>query len=123
MSRHRRIPARWLLPVAAVLLVLAAPAAAQPGPTQRALAAERYYSSYAPDSARTDAALATERYYSSYGTPASRPRPLSSVPVPAGHSGPTWTASILAGALAILAGAGVGVLAGRATVRPRQARV
>ncbi len=120
MPRHRRLAARYLLPIAALCLAVVAPAAASPGAAQRALAAEAYYSSYAPDSASPDAALATERYYASYGTPL----PLHSrvAPATATASRPSWMAAIVAGILAMLAAAGLGVLAGRATRRPRHAR-
>jgi hypothetical protein len=129
MTRHRRQTMRCLLP-AAVALALAAPAAAaaaaQQEPTdgtRAALATERYYSSYADPPPATDAALAAERYYSSYGTP--QPRAVAIKPPPvtaAGGHGPGWSAAIGGGALAMLVAAGLGVIAGRATNRPRHVR-
>ena len=127
MTRHRRQTMRCLLP-AAVALALAAPAAAtaQQRPangTRAALATERYYSSYADPPPATDAALAAERYYSSYGTPQPRVAAINPPPATAaGGHGPGWTAAIGGAALAMLVAAGLGVIAGRATTRPRHAR-
>jgi hypothetical protein len=127
MTRHRHPTVRCLLPVAAVALALAVPAAAtaQQDPadgTRAALVTERYYSSYADAPTASDAAVAAERYYSSYGTP----RPLAANTPPlataAGGHGPGWTAAIGAGALAMLVAAGLGVLAGRASNRRRHVR-
>ncbi len=114
-----RRTARFVLPIA-VLLTFATPAAARPDATRSALATERYYSSYAPSGASRDAALATERYYSSYGTPETLASRVAPAPA-AADSGPTWTAAILVGSLAMLAAAGLGLLAGRAGRRPRHA--
>jgi hypothetical protein len=126
MTIHRRFTARWLLPITAALLALAIPTAApaqnqRHGTTRSALATERYYSSYANDPVRNDSALAAERYYSSYGAPLPLAVPATQVTATAGH-GPGWTAAILAGSLAMIATAGLGVLAGRASKRPRHAR-
>jgi len=112
----------------AAVLALVVPAAfaqaARSDATGAALATERYYSSYDNDAAAAQpgaesAALATERYLSSYGTP--EPLGAPTTTAPAGDGGPSWTASIFGGALLIVAAAGLGVLAGRMTVRPRGA--
>jgi hypothetical protein len=126
MTIHRRRTARWLLPITAALLALtiatAAPAQTQrAGTTRSALATERYYSSYANDPGHSDGALAAERYYSSYGTPLPLAASVTQATTTAGH-GLGWTAALLAGSLAMLAAAGLGVLAGRASKRPRHAR-
>ena len=73
-----------------------------------------------PDSA--EAARAVGRYYASFGDeqpiapPAVAARP---VPAPAEPDGPTWAAALIAGVLAAVAAAGLGVIAGRRTVRVR----
>jgi hypothetical protein len=58
-------------------------------------------------------------YYSSYGHPHSLTPPAPSPAVSEAADGPSWTAAILAGAGLIVAFGSVGVLAGRATVRPK----
>jgi len=71
---------------------------------------------------RADAARAVGRYYASFGDeqpiapPAVAARP---VPAPAEPDGPTWAAALIAGVLAAAAAAGLGVIAGRRTVRLR----
>jgi len=73
-----------------------------------------------PDPA--EAARAVGRYYASFGDerpiapPAVAARP---VPAPAETGGPTWAAALIAGVLAAAAAAGLGVIAGRRTVRLR----
>ena len=121
MAHHRHRPTlrRASALAIAALLALTVPAAAAlaapPEATDAALATERYYSSYdGAGAGRPDArsaALAAERYLSSYGAP--EPLAAPSTPAPAGDGGPSWTASILGGALLILAAAGLGVLAHR----------
>ena len=73
---------------------------------------------------RADAARAVGRYYASFGDeqpiapPAVAARPVP-VPAPAEPDGPTWAAALIAGVLAAVAAAGLGVIAGRRTVRVR----
>ena len=120
---HRPLPRRALaLPVTALVALPATAPSAQSGPrdpTGTALATERYYSSYGDPAGGERAALATERYLSSYGTP--QP-PATSTAVTAA-AGPTWTAAIVAGTLLAVISAGIGVLAGRASARPRHVTV
>jgi hypothetical protein len=67
-------------------------------------------------------ARAVGRYYASFGdeqpigrtAPAAGPASASSQP-----DGPTWAAALVAGALAALAAAGLGVAAGRRSIRVR----
>jgi len=61
-------------------------------------------------------AIATEKYYSSYGEPAE----ITSVPVvqQSGHTGPSWFGTLGIGVGLILIAGGLGVYAGR-TLRPR----
>jgi hypothetical protein len=67
---------------------------------------------------RHEVVEATERY----GTPLPLGSPVTQATAAAGH-GPGWTAAILlAGSLAMLAATGLGVLAGRASMRPRHVR-
>jgi hypothetical protein len=117
---HRRLPYRALALTLTALVWLAAPAAlaqADRGDrTSAARATERYYSSYGDPADRANAALAIERYLTSYGPPQTPPK--STVVTP--NHGPGWTAAILAGALLFLAAGAGGVLAGRASVRPRR---
>ena len=126
--RHRPTLRRARTLAIAGLLALVVPAAlaqaARPDATGAALATERYYSSYDNGAAATQpdaasAALATERYLSSYGPP--EPPAAPTTAAPAGDGGPSWTASIFGGALLILAAAGLGVLAGRMSMRTRGA--
>ena len=127
MAHHRHRPtlrrATQALAIAAVLALIVPAALAQAATkdaTSAALATERYYSSYGDGAtAAHRAALATERYLSSYGTP--EPVAAPAAPAPAGDGGPSWTASILGGVLLIAAAAGLGVLAGRVSMRPRRA--
>ncbi len=113
---------RAALALTLTVVCAAAPAAlARPADDVRAaLATERYYSSFgAPAEASGEpAALATERYLSSYGTP----EPLTASTAPAAAptgDGPSWTAAIAASAVLMLGAAGLGLVAGRASVRPR----
>ncbi len=72
-----------------------------------------------PDPAR--AALAAERYYGSYGAaqPLAAPtRTAEATPA----AGPSWTATALGGAVLIVAAAGLGLVAGRASTRPAPRR-
>jgi hypothetical protein len=117
-QRHRLLLPCALALVLTALAWLAAPAApAQDAAERAALATERYYSSYGEPARGERAALATERYLSSYGTP----QPPATASAVTADPGPTWTAAIIVGALLIVTAAGVGVLAGRASVRPRRA--
>lgn len=110
------------------LLALAVPAGAlaqAPGSDAKrdALATERYLGSYdaaaaKPGSAR--AALAQERYLSSYGAPSQPSAPATSTRA-ASDVGLSWTTTILGGALLIAAAAGLGMVVGRASVRPHGA--
>ena len=61
-------------------------------------------------------AIATEKYYSSYREPAE----ITSVPVvqQSGHTGPSWFGTLGIGVGLILIAGGLGVYAGR-TLRPR----
>jgi hypothetical protein len=79
------------------------------------------------------AARAVERYYASYGSPRPIPPPpaLAAAP-PARHGaprpaaepltrgGPGWDAAVVSGALLVVVAAGLGVLAGRDSMRPRR---
>ena len=117
--RHRPLPRRALALTLTALVALPAPTAlAQTDtrdPTAAALQAERYYSSYGESADDERAALDTERYLSSYGPP--QPPATSSTVAP--DAGPTWTAAIIVGTLLTVISAGIGVLAGRASARPR----
>ena len=120
---HRHRPLRRALALAltvTALVALPAPSAfAQDNtrdPAGAALQAERYYSSYGAPSDGERAALATERYLSSYGTPQT---PTTSSTTVTADAGPTWTAAIIAGTLLTVVSAAIGVLAGRASARPR----
>jgi hypothetical protein len=64
----------------------------------------------AREAGHTPAALVTKRYLSSA-------TPTTPAAVTA-DSGPSWTAAILAGALLMLTAGGLGLLTGRASVRP-----
>lgn len=64
----------------------------------------------AREAGHTPAALVTKRYLSTAA-------PTNSAAVTA-DSGPSWTAAILAGALLMLTAGGLGLLTGRASVRP-----
>ena len=79
------------------------------------------------------AAHAVERYYASYGSPrpippppvlaaASAPRrpPPRPAAEPLTRGGPGWDAAVAAGALLVVVAAGLGVLAGRDSMRPRR---
>jgi hypothetical protein len=126
LHRTYRPALRTTLVLALAALLALAPAGALASPRDRTpralLATERYYSSYGATAAPTDptqGAQAAERYYSSYG----RAEPLAAPTTPATAAtdgGPSWTAAILGSALLILAAAGLGVLAGRTTMRPRR---
>jgi hypothetical protein len=115
---QRRPPYRALAITLTALVWLAAPAALAQSDrgdrTSAARAIERYYSSYGDPADRANAALAIERYLTSYGPPQT---PANSTVVTP-NVGPSWTATILAGALLAVTAAGLGVLAGRASVRP-----
>lgn len=116
-QRHRLLLRRTLALTLSVLV--AGPTtlaqADQPDRTDAALATERYYSSYGEPAAGERAALATERYLSSYGAP---PMPTASA-APAPYRGPSWAVAIVAAALLSVTAASLGLLAGRASVRPR----
>jgi hypothetical protein len=121
--RTRRAPALAIAALLALVVPAATAQAARPEATSAALATERYYSSYdngatatRPDAKST--AIATERYLNSYGSP--EPLAAPTTPAHAADGGPSWTASILGGALLIVAAAGFGVLAGRVSMRPRR---
>jgi len=117
LSRPSRV-LRPALVLAAVLVALPAPAGAHAAQSRA-------------DVARVlRAAHAVERYYASYGTerpippplvPAltrpARPRPDVARPR---HTGPSWDAAVLAGALVFALAAALGVLAGRDSMRPRR---
>jgi hypothetical protein len=111
--RHRLLLRRSLVLTLSALAMLAAPA--QADPTDPALATERYYSSYGEPTAGERAALATEHYLSSYGIP---PTPAASS-APTANRGPSWTAAIVSAALLSITAAGLGLLVGRASPRPR----
>jgi hypothetical protein len=135
---QRHLPCRALALTLTALVALAAPTALaqadDAGTTKAALTAERYYSSYGSPADSEDAALGQERYYSSYGSPADgenaalgQERYYSSYGSPPAQTAPTaatadggvsWTAAILIGAMLTVVAGGLGVLAGRATVRP-----
>ncbi|MEA2382943.1 MAG: hypothetical protein QOH72_2914 [Solirubrobacteraceae bacterium] len=79
------------------------------------------------------AAHAVERYYASYGSPrpipppplpAAAPSPRHAPPRPAAEpltrGGPGWDAAVVGGALLVVLAAGLGVLAGRDSMRPRR---
>ena len=103
LHRTYRAALRTTLVLALAALLALAPAGALASPRDRT----------------PRALLATERYYSSYGTP--EPLAAPTTPAPAAtDGGPSWTAAILGSALLILAAAGLGVLAGRTTMRPRR---
>ena len=122
MTRSR--PSRVLRPalvLAAALVVGVPPAGATAAPPSRA------------DLLR--AAHAVERYYASYGTERPIPPPLLPLAAPAPaprvpsarpaadatvRSGPSWDAAVIAGALVFALAAGLGVLAGRDSMRPRR---
>jgi hypothetical protein len=89
----------------AIALALFAPSAAtastthHPDAVARALAQERYYTSFAKDEGRTAAALAQQQYYSSYG----RPQPLAAPqqsPAPS-HDDVPWQPIALWSAVAL----------------------
>ena len=117
---QRPLPHRALALTITALVALPAPAALAQAdtrdPTGAALQAERYYSSYGEGAGGERAALATERYLSSYGTPQ---LPTTSSSTVTADAGPTWTAAIIVGTLLAVISAGIGVLAGRASARPR----
>ena len=125
MTRSRQsCRPRALVPAAAVLaavLVSLAPAAAAGAAAQPSRA----------DVLR--AAHAVERYYASYGSPRPIPpppvAPVAPLPAPAAtrsaaepltRGGPGWDAAVAAGALLVVVAAGLGVLAGRDSMRPRR---
>jgi hypothetical protein len=116
---QRPLPRRALALTLTALVALPAPAALAQAdtsePTGAALQAERYYSSYGEPADGERAALATERYLSSYGTP----QPPTTSSTVTADAGPTWTAAIILGTLLTVISAGIGVLAGRASARPR----
>ena len=118
--RHRPLPRRALALTLTALLALPAPAALAQAdtrdPTGAALQAERYYSSYGEPADGERTALATERYLSSYRTP--QP-PTTSTSTVTADAGPTWTTAIITGTLLTVISAGIGMLAGRASARPR----
>jgi hypothetical protein len=117
-ARCRPLLHRPLALTLIALVALAAPTALAQADgadtTKAALTAERYYSSYGGPADREDAALDQESYYSSYGSP---PEPTATTAITA-DGGVTWTAAILIGAMLTVAAGGLGVLAGRASVRP-----
>jgi hypothetical protein len=117
---QRPLPRRALALTVTALVALPAPAALAQAdtrdPTGAALQAERYYNSYGEPADGETAALATERYLSSYGTP--QP-PTTSTSTVTADAGPTWTAAIIIGTLLTVIAAGIGILAGRASMRPR----
>jgi hypothetical protein len=80
-----------------------------------------------------EAARAVGRYYASYGSPrpippppvaAVAPGPRRPAPQPAAapltRGGPGWAAAVVTGALLVVVAAGLGVLAGRDSMRPRR---
>jgi hypothetical protein len=118
MAQRHRLLLRCTLALTLSVLVAGPTTLAQadqPDRTDAALATERYYSSYGKPGAGERAALATERYLSSYGAP---PTPAASA-TPVAYRGPSWTAAIFAAALLSVTAASLGLLAGRASVRPR----
>jgi hypothetical protein len=116
-SRHARTT-RPALVLAALLALLAPAAAAAAARPARA--------------GQLRAAHAIERYYASYGSPTPIPPPVAAVaPVsrraaarpataPLTRGGPGWDAAVGAGALLVVIAAGLGVLAGRDSMRPRR---
>jgi len=119
LSRPSRILRAAGLVVVVALIAPALTAAA-------ARAVGRYYASFGADpDTRPDAgaaARAVGRYYASFGAeqPLPPPRSVAAVarPLP-GPDGPSWAAALVAGALAALATAGLGVIAGRHSTRVR----
>jgi hypothetical protein len=113
---HARL--RPALALAALLMLLAPAVAGAAGPS-------------VADQLR--AAHAIERYYATYGSPRPippppvatiAPAPRRPAPRPAAapltHGGPGWNAAVIAGAVLVAVGAGLGVLAGRDSMRPRR---
>lgn len=128
LSRPSRIlrAAGLVVVVALIAPALTAAAPARPDPAAAARAVGRYYASFGADpDTRPDAgaaARAVGRYYASFGAeqPLPPPRSVAAVarPLP-GPDGPSWAAALVAGALAALATAGLGVIAGRHSTRVR----
>jgi hypothetical protein len=126
LSRSIRItrPAALLAVVIGLFLPAAVASAAPthpPDSAEAARAAGRSHASFG-GAARTDpaeAARAVGRYYASFGD--ERPIAPSAVTAsaPAETDGPTWAAALIAGVVAAVAAAGLGVVAGRRTVRFR----
>jgi hypothetical protein len=123
MTRSRSATTLRAALVLAVLLVPCVPAAA---------------TAQAATPTQLHAAHAVERYYASYGSPrpippppapappvAPRPRPpVARQPrppvAPAAQRGPGWDAAVGAGVALAFIAAGLGVLAGRDSMRPRR---
>jgi hypothetical protein len=127
--RRHRLKARHALALTLSALVsIGTPAGAlaqsrRPDATRAALAAERYYSSYRAPATHPDAeraALATEHYLSSYGIPQPLAPPTTPTTTTPATGRPSWTIAILGAVLLIAAAASIGVLAGRASIRPRR---
>lgn len=124
LSRPSRIlrAAGLVVVVALIAPALTAAAPARPDPAAAARAVGRYYASFGADPDTRPDAGAVGRYYASFGAeqPLPPPRSVAAVarPLP-GPDGPSWAAALAAGALAALATAGLGVIAGRHSTRVR----
>jgi hypothetical protein len=128
MADHLHRPTLRRAPAFAVAALLALPVPAGAladiqgdDGSRAALATERYYSSYGEPADSRRPPVTAERYYSSYGTRESPAAPTASAPAIA-DGGPGWATAIIAGGLLVAAAAGLGVQAGRASMRPRPGR-
>jgi len=106
LTRRRTVICAIVCALASALTSVAPAGANERTQAARALAQERYYSSYGDPS--TSAAQAQERYYSSYGKP--EPLTVAQSPAPAGDT--QWLPIALWGAV-LLAIVAVGAAVGR----------
>jgi hypothetical protein len=114
LSRHSRVLWPALVAAALAALLIPAAAAARPSRADRVRAApavERYYASFGPERPMPPPPVAV--------APAPRRPPPPAAP-PLTRNGPGWNAAMVGGALLVVLGAWLGVLAGRDSMRPRR---